>query len=124
MRIAFLLALIFLLGLGVSCTPAGPQQSQMDKIKFDLDKINEDGLQGPPDGLRSLAYEFCIPEAKKAEVGRIDPTVQFSRSPGRIGCGEGELLCIGETHQANYREVLAKLTALDYVREIREAHFE
>jgi len=124
MQIIWTLVGLLALNLCLSCTPTEPREKTMDKIRFDLSKINEDGLQGPPDGLRSVSYEFCIPEARKAEVSRIDPTVEFSRSPGRIGCGEGELLCIGQTHQENYREVLARLAALDYVREIREAFFE
>ncbi|MCK5191008.1 MAG: hypothetical protein KAR12_13230, partial [Methylococcales bacterium] len=32
-----------------------------DKIEFDITKLNQQGLYGPADGLRSLSYEFCIP---------------------------------------------------------------
>ena len=71
-----------------------------DKIHFDLSAFNEDGLYGPPDGLRSAAYEFCIPARQDlaGEVLSIDPTVQiYPSSPGRIGCGSDEYLCIGST---------------------------
>ena len=97
------------------------------KIRFDLDRLDADGLQGPPDGLRALHYEYCIPDQADAmhKVIAIDPRLQIQRnSPGRIGCDEGELLCLGDTHQPNYRTVLQRLAALSIVREIRKTHFE
>jgi heat shock protein HslJ len=97
------------------------------KIRFDLDRVDGDGLQGPPDGLRALHYEYCIPDRPEAirEVTAIDPTLQIQRgSPGRVGCGTGELLCLGHTHQPGYRAVLDRLAALPFVAEIHEAFFE
>jgi hypothetical protein len=97
------------------------------KIGFDLNRVNIEGLQGPPDGLRALHYEYCIPDRPEAlaQVRAIDPTLQTCRqSPGRIGCGEDELLCLGHTHQSGHREVLSQLARLNFVREIREAFFE
>jgi len=96
-------------------------------IRFDLDRLDADGLQGPPDGLRALHYEYCIPDRPEAirEVTAIDPTLQIQRgSPGRVGCGAGELLCLGITHQSGYRTVLERLAALPFVAEIHEAFFE
>jgi heat shock protein HslJ len=97
------------------------------KIRFDLDRLDADGLQGPPDGLRALHYEYCIPDRPEAirEVTAIDPTLQIQRgSPGRVGCGAGELLCFGISHQPGYRAVLERLAALPFVAEIHEAFFE
>jgi hypothetical protein len=98
-----------------------------DVIRFDLDKLNSEGLFGPEDGLRALSYEFCIPasEARVKEVEAIDSTVAIQRSsPGRIGCIEAEYLAIGQTHQPDFLEVLVRLSRLPYVNEIQEAHFE
>jgi hypothetical protein len=86
-----------------------------------------EGLQGPPDGLRALHYEYCIPHRQDAveEVTAIDPTLTIQRgSPGRIGCADEELLCLGHTHQPGFRAVLEQLAALPMVREIPEAFFE
>jgi hypothetical protein len=97
------------------------------KIRFDLARLNADGLQGPPDGLRALHYEYCIPDRpeERRQVAAIDPTLQVQRgSPGRMGCGAGELLCLGHTHQPGHRRVLESLVALPFVTEIREAFFE
>ncbi len=97
------------------------------RIRFDLERVNSEGLQGPPDGLRALHYEYCIPDRPDAlaQVKTIDPTLQFYRqSPGRIGCGEDELLCLGHTHQTGHRDVLTRLAKLPFIREIREAFFE
>lgn len=95
-------------------------------IELDLSALNSEGLRGPPDGLVAVSYEFCIPDNEKAtaEVEGIDPTVSCSRSPGRIGCEPGELLCIGHTGQAGFRVVLDRLAALPFVARIIEARFE
>jgi hypothetical protein len=91
-----------------------------EKITFDLSAISPEGLIGNQQSLRSVGYEFCIPaqpDARK-EVKAIDPTVQFSRSRGRIGCQKHQYLCIGETHQPEWKTVLLKLAELDYVKRI------
>ncbi|MGB5295972.1 MAG: hypothetical protein WBP34_13550 [Thermoanaerobaculia bacterium] len=96
-------------------------------IRFDLSRLNSDGLLGPPDGLRALSYEFCIPagEAYVTQVEAIDSTAAIHRSsPGRIGCGEAEYLAIGHTHQPDFRQVLVRLSRLPYVDRIEQAHFE
>ncbi len=100
---------------------------QIGKIKFPLDPIRHDGLRGPHDGLTSVAYEFCIPseEALYEEIRLIDPSVKFHKgSGGRIGCGDRETLCIGETHQNDWKEKLLTLSSLPYIHEIRECYFE
>ncbi len=91
-----------------------------NKITFDLSAISSEGLIGPPNGLRSVSYEFCIPAQREnlKQVQAIDPTVQYSRSRGRIGCKPNQYLCIGHTHQANWQEVLLSLAKLDYVKKI------
>ena len=92
------------------------------KIQFNLSEFNDDGLYGPPDGLRAAMYEFCIPAVADlaAEVASIDPTIQiYASSPGRIGCSSDEYLCIGSTGQPGFRDVLANLAQLDYVTRIQ-----
>ena len=95
-------------------------ESPEDKITFDLSAISPEGLIGNQQSLRSVGYEFCIPAQVVAvkEVKAIDPTVQFSRSRGRIGCQNHQYLCIGETHQPEWKTVLLKLADLDYVKRI------
>src|SRR5688572_13670999 len=83
-----------------------PVQIPASKIHFTVSGFTADGLYGPADGLRSLAYEFCIPASAELanEVQTIDPTVEvYAASPGRIGCTDDEFLCIGNTHQPNFR---------------------
>jgi hypothetical protein len=96
------------------------------KLGFDADLVGEDGLYGPPDGRRALDYEFCIPDAAciREQVSGIDPSVRFSTSPGRIGCADGDLLAMGNSHQPGFREVIRRLAALPYVRRIEQAWFE
>jgi hypothetical protein len=104
-----------------------PRLHPISKITFDLAKLNKDGLYGPPDGLRSLHYEFCIPgdPAHEAQVRSIDPTVEIAKkSRGRIGCTAGEFLCIGNTHQSKFKKVLHRLANLPYVKRIDQTSFE
>ena len=104
-----------------------PLANSRSKITFNLEQLNEDGLYGPPDGLRALHYEFCIPgdPVTAAQVRQIDPTIEISpTSRGRIGCTEGEYLCLGNTHQPNFKAVLLKLAKLPYIKRIDQAFFE
>jgi len=97
------------------------------KIAFDLAQLNADGLAGPPDGLRAISYELCVPDRAEvlAEVQRIDPSLELMRGArGRIGCAADEVLCLGSTHQPEWRQVLTQLAGLPYVARIAEAHFE
>lgn len=91
-----------------------------DKITFDLSMISETGLIGEATGLRAMNYEFCIPaQAESLEtVQKIDPSLIYSRSPGRIGCQKDQYLCIGSTHQPQWREVLLQLADLSFVAKI------
>jgi hypothetical protein len=102
-------------------------QAQRDKIALDLSTLDDRGLRGPPNGLRAMSYEFCIPanERYATEVGRIDPTVELMRgSRGRIGCTKNQYLCVGQTGQPGYRHVLERLAGLDYTSRIVESTFE
>lgn len=110
---------------GCATPPATPPVSP--KIIFDLSVLNADGLQGPADGKRALAYEFCIPARPECrdDVSALDSTVEFhAQSPGRIGCGTNQVLCIGSTHQPAFEDVLRGLAALPYVERIQECFFE
>ena len=114
-----------------ACAVASPQNPDAPEdfatIRFDLSRLNDNGLYGPPNGLRALDYEFCIPSGEPyvKEVTAIDPSASFhSRSRGRIGCTEDQDLVIGNTHQTGFREILGKLAALPYVTRIDQSFFE
>ena len=97
------------------------------KIDFDLSQINADGLRGPAEGKVAVAYEFAIPNTDicKRQVQAIDPTIELMPGVrGRIGAGKQECLCIGSTHQKNFRQVLKALSDLSFVQRIVECHFE
>jgi len=99
----------------------------LDKITFDLTQLDEDGLYGPPDGKRSLDYEFCIPRETpyETQVQAIDPSVTlYPDSPGRIGCTEDQVLAISNTHQPNAVSTLMELANLDYIERIDRVDWE
>ena len=102
--------------------PVAPPGTVNAKIHFELSEFNDDGLYGPPEGLRAAMYEFCIPARTDlaAEVASTDPTVQiYAGSPGRIGCSRDEYICIGSTGQRGFQEVLGNLAQIDYVSRIQ-----
>jgi len=97
------------------------------KLGFDVSDLDEHGLIGPSDGKVAVSYEFCVPkdERRVDEVRTIDPSVAIQAgSPGRVGCGPTQVLCIGSTHQPNFREILSRLCELDYITRIERAFFE
>jgi hypothetical protein len=127
------MAVLLTLFLSLYLVPPGclaeeqPHVDPLSKITFKLDQLNQDGLYGPPGGLRALHYEFCIPgdAAHAARVREIDPTIQvFHKSRGRIGCAPGEYLCIGSTHQSAFKTVLLRLAHLPFIKRIDQAFFE
>jgi hypothetical protein len=106
---------------------AAPKVDTGVKIGFDLATINDRGLIGPPDGLRTVDYEFCIPQGDSytRQVMLADPSVRFyPGSRGRIGCGKDQVLCIGSTGRPNWRGRLSELASLPYVEEIRRTFRE
>lgn len=99
-------------------SPEQREQAALRKINIDLSEIDSNGLIGPADGKRRVAYEFCIPQdkAKQNEVSHIDASMQFyPGTPGRIRCSRQQILCIGE---GGTRDVLLKLAQLDYIERI------
>lgn len=105
----------------------GDNWPEAAKIRFPLDAIRPDGLRGPPDGLTSLAYEFCVPADAGVyrELLQIDPGLSIQpAASGRIGCLDSQSLVIGDTGQSGWKDTLETLSRLDYVEEIRECHFE
>jgi len=117
----------------LSCGKNGNTSKEQDtnawqeKVAFDLSQIRPDGLTGPPDGLVSVSYEFCIP--KSAEflnvVLSIDSTIKTQpESPGRIGCGKTQYLCMGDTHNPRWKEILRQIASLEYVDRIERVYFE
>ena len=120
---AFLATRFLRVALEENCRP----ETVLQKVTFDTSGLDAAGLAGPPDGKRALSYEFCIPDNadNREQVAGIDPTIRFfSDSPGRIGCGPLETLCIGSTHQPDGAGVLERLAELPFIKQIDEAVFE
>ena len=103
------------------------EEEALKKISFDLNSLNEDGLYGEPAGLVSLDYKFCIPmnDDYKNEVAKIDTTINFHNGTGmKDGCSKDEFLCIGNTHQKDFKQVLINLASLEYVEKIEQMFWE
>lgn len=107
--------------------PAPEDPAVWNKVKIDFNRLDENGLSGPPDGKVAVSYEYCIPADDKYwnEVKKIDGTSQIQKgSKGRVGCTANQWLVLGSTHQKNYRRVIYELASLTYVQQIQETFFE
>jgi hypothetical protein len=110
----------------VGCA-ADAHRREREKIDFDMSEIDDLGLEGPENGKRRVAYEFCIPSRKDyvAQVRVIDPSLQlFPTVPGRSGCTTKQILAIGHTASPQWRERIERLAALRYVKRIQRSDFE
>ncbi len=124
--------LCIILGISFFCcqpktTSKGSMSKQSEKITFDLSKLDENGLAGPATGKVAVDYEFCIPagDSKKEKVKAIDPSLQFfPKGKGRIRCDRGTVLCIGNTHQKDWKNILEKLASQDYIDKIDQVFWE
>jgi hypothetical protein len=47
------------------CATVSNPHPYSSKIDVDLANVNSEGLRGPPDGLRAVHYEFCIPAGEE-----------------------------------------------------------
>ncbi len=101
--------------------------SPQSKIRFDLNQLDSEGLVGANDAQRSLRYEFCIPQGAThlGQVRAIDPSIAvYPKSRGRVVCAANQVLCIGETHKPNWRDIILAIATLDYVESIVESFAE
>lgn len=129
-----IISLVVVSMIGVSCGDGGDGNSNnkqsedwQQKIAFDLSDIGSNGLTGSPDGLVSVSYEFCIPKDREMLDGvlAIDPNIQCtSGPPGRVGCTKTEYLCLGNTHDPRWRDILQRIAQLDYVSRIERSVWE
>jgi len=106
-----------LLGACVTPPPKG-----IEKVRFDLRKVDSNGLEGPPAGKRTVNYQFCVPNTvdKRMEINELDPAARFeSGVAGRPGCTADEILVNTTTGAPQWRGRLEAIAALPYVKSIR-----
>ena len=121
---------IFLIISFFSSFPTLHAQNKPDtsKIAFSLKDFTEDGMRINATKREGyINYEFCIPgnDETLKEVMSIDSTVgAYKTSKGRSGCSDSEWLCIGSSHQKNFKRVILELTKLNYTRKISETFWE
>ena len=114
---------VFTFAVGAAAAPP----EILNKIGFDLDGLDVDGLAGGADGKVSISYEFRIPDTPehRAAVQAIDPEIGISAGPrGRVDAGPGFALCIGSTHTPRHRELILALARLPFVERIQPCVFE
>lgn len=119
--------LLFTASQSVSSQQNLTSELTLNKITFDLSAISADGLVSSSDSLKAIDYEFCIPANKQflEKILAIDPSIQFyPHSRGRIRCTNEQYLCIGNTHNPKWKEILQSIARLDYVKKIAQTDWE
>lgn len=94
----------------------------VEKIRFDMKKVDESGFEGPADGKRPVDYQFCVPNdlETRMAVMELEPAARFeSGVAGRAGCTADEILVFASTEGPNWRGRLYAIAALPYVKSIR-----
>lgn len=123
-----ILAILSIILFFITCKTSDTLYDQYsNKIKFNLNDFNHDGLHGPDGGLRSMDYEFCIPAKSEVikEIEEIDPSLKvYNESKGRVGCSEDQFLCIGNTYQTGWKTKLLKLASKNYIEKIEQSFAE
>ena len=90
----------------------------MQKIKFNVPSAANNNA--------TIDYEFCIPKNEDFlnEVTSIDATLKKSDAKGRSKCSNTQYLMIGTINLKDGKEVLCKISTLDYVKEINQTFWE
>ncbi len=103
-----------------------PEGCKLEKIKFDLAKIDQRGLIGDEDNKVAVDFEFCIPKTSNAieEVMAIYPQFKQQEGKGKSNCGEHQILILGNTYNNDYKNILCKLSRLEYIKEIKQTYWE
>lgn len=127
MKILKTIFAVILITFFMSCTifKSKAVKNAEEKMNFSFSKLDKKGLIKEKG--TSLAYEFCIPntEANLNEIKAIDESIAvYKSSKGRIGCSKDEILCIGETVDKDYKNILIEISKKSYVKSINESFFE
>ena len=99
----------------------------IEKFDFDINALDKDGLMGPASGKVSVDYKFCIPKGEEyiKMVQDIDPNIEIHRSSfGRNKCNDTQVTAVGSTHQPGHREILLRLSELDFVELFNRVWYE
>jgi len=96
----------------------------LQKIGFDLNQFDNEGLITTADGKRAIIYEYCIPRVRQAVS--VITTIDFSAevkadSPGKVGCSDREALVRGSSHQDGFKSIIVKIASLSFVKRIEQS---
>ena len=108
-----------------SCKESAPLDP-MEKIKFDINAIDNHGLEVGSEQKSSIYYQFCIPDSDSIamEVFKTEPAIDiYVNQAGEIGCGEGQRLAMGHTHPNGWKKRIQMLAELPYVTRIERVSY-
>jgi hypothetical protein len=101
-------------------------QGNLEKLDFDINALDKDGLFGPETGKVSVDYQFCIPSGKEYldAIHTIDPDIKMMRKYiGRGDCRDGHVAMMGSTHKPMHKEILHQLVGLEFIEKIERVWY-
>src|SRR5690606_12513649 len=98
----------------------------VEKIKFELADIDKRGLIGNENNKTGLDFEFCVPNQpeKIKEVLAIDASLKQQPIKGRSNCNDQFVLFTGSTYNKDFKDLLCKISQLEYIKEINRTYWE
>ena len=100
----------------------------LQKIGFDLNQFDNEGLLNTSEGKQSIIYEYCIPRAQQAVsmISTIDFTIDVKTdTPGsKVNCGSNEALVTGSSHQDSFKAIIVQIASLPFVKKIEQSRLE
>ncbi len=112
--------------LSFSCNSSKNQPINCDlkKITFNIKHFDDRGLYG--DDKTAVDYEFCVPNNSETikTINEIDSSIKPLKGKGRIKCAENHIVMIGNSYNKDIKNILCKLSQLDYITEINQVFWE
>ncbi|MGE0561853.1 MAG: hypothetical protein AB7O47_08565 [Flavobacteriales bacterium] len=116
--------IIGLLSFSCSSSKNNNLNCNLKKITFNIKQFDERGLMG--DEKMAIDFEFCLPDNPNAlqAIKEIDSSIKPLHGKGRTKCAENHIIMIGNSYNKDIKNILCKLSQLDYITEINQVFWE
>jgi hypothetical protein len=102
------------------------ENCDINKIKFNLNMFDKQGLVGEDGGKVALDYEFCVPNNPEIlnTIKEIDSSIKPTNGKGRTKCTDNSILLTGNSYGKDIKRILCELSQLEYIKTINQVYWE
>lgn len=96
----------------------------LKKITFNIKHFDERGLMG--EDKTAIDFEFCVPNNAETlkTISEIDSSIKPINGKGRTKCADNHIVMIGNSYNKDIKNILCKLSQLNYITEINQVFWE